>query len=163
MTRVVLFWLALMVTVSCKKTESKYSHSIGHIDPATALGNKDFETCSDMIFEYYNAEPDGGYKYGKNILRDSVKRKYTYAGNDSGYLTFRFVVNCNGLAGRYQIVENDLDLKPKKFNQELVQHLFTITQELKDWKQLVWEKESRDYYMYITYKIRDGQIIEILP
>jgi hypothetical protein len=73
------------------------------------------------------------------------------------------VVNCKGLAGRYQIVENDLDLKPKQLNQDLVQHLFTITQELKDWKQLVWEKEPRDYYMYITYKLQDGKIIEILP
>jgi hypothetical protein len=73
------------------------------------------------------------------------------------------VVNCKGLAGRYQIVENDLDFKPKQLNQDLVQHLFTITQELKDWKQLVWEKEPRDYYMYITYKLQDGKIIEILP
>ncbi|MFM7429088.1 MAG: hypothetical protein KA713_06600 [Chryseotalea sp. WA131a] len=163
MTRVLLFWLALVITVSCKKAENKYLHSVGYIDPATSLGDKDFKTCSDMIFEYYNSEPDAGYKHGKNILRDSVKTKYNYKGNDSGYLTFRFVVNCKGLAGRYQIVENDLDFKPKQLNQDLVQHLFTITQELKDWKQLVWEKEPRDYYMYITYKLQDGKIIEILP
>lgn len=151
------------IIISCKQPSKKYLHNIGYIDPATALGDKEFETCTDFIFEYYNSEPNGGYKYGKNVLRDTIENKFSYNGHDSGYLTFRFVVNCKGEAGRYQIVENDLDLKPKKFDQDLVLHLFSITQELKEWRPVMWENQSRDYYMYITYKIRDGQIIEILP
>ena len=108
----------LVILLSCKKESKKYSHDIGYIDPATALGDKEFKTCSDRIYEYYNFEPYAGYKYGKRALRDSIAKKYSAIGNESGYLTFRFVVNCKGSAGRYQIIENDLDLKPKKFGAE---------------------------------------------
>jgi hypothetical protein len=73
------------------------------------------------------------------------------------------VVNCKGSAGRYQIIENDLGLKPKKFSKELVSHLFSITQQFKEWQPANWENESRDYNTYLTYKMRDGKIIEILP
>jgi hypothetical protein len=153
----------LVILLSCKKESKKYSHDIGYIDPATALGDKEFKTCSDRIYEYYNFEPYAGYKYGKRALRDSIAKKYSAIGNESGYLTFRFVVNCKGSAGRYQIIENDLDLKPKKFNKELVSHLFSITQQFKEWQPAIWENESRDYNIYLTYKLRDSKIIEILP
>jgi hypothetical protein len=155
--------MLLVILLSCKRESKKYPHHIGYIDPTTALGDKEFKTCNDEIYEYYNSEPDGGYKYGKRALRDSIAKKYSTIGNESGYLTFRFVVSCKGLAGRYQIIENDLDLKPKKFSKELVSHLFSITQEFKEWRPVILENVSRDYNIYITCKIRDGKIIEILP
>jgi hypothetical protein len=161
--KIFCYILLLAILLSCKRESKKYTHDIGYIDPATALGDNEFKTCKDEIYEYYNSEPDAGYKYGKRALRDSIAKNYSAIGNESGYLTFRFVVNCQGLAGRYQIIENDLDLKPKKFNEELVSHLFSVTQQFKEWRPVVLENEPRDYNIYITYKIRDGKIIEILP
>ena len=78
-------------------------------------------------------------------------------------MTFRFVVNCEGKAGRYMVIQNNLDLEPKVFDEKLTSHLFTITQGLKEWRPVILENEPRDYYMYITYKLLDGKIIEILP
>jgi len=153
----------IVIICSCGHDNKKYIHDIGYIDPSISLGDKDFETCKGVIFEYYNSEPDGGYKYGKKALRDTVLKKYSESGKESGYLTFRFVVNCHGEAGRYIVIANNLNLEPKMFNQDLVLHLFDITQELKEWRPVVLGNESRDYYMYITYKILDGKIIEILP
>lgn len=158
----IILYILIIILLSCTE-QKKYTHDIGYIDPDKALGSKDFKTCKDEIYEYYNSEPDGGYKYGKKALRDSVQRKYQASISESGYLTFRFVVNCQGKAGRYLVIENDLDFKPKKFNAELVSQFFSITQELKEWRPVVLENESRDYYMYITYKLLDGKIIEILP
>jgi hypothetical protein len=155
--------LILFILLSCRQENKKYQYNIGYIDPKTALGDKEFTTCDDKIFEYYNSSPDGGYKYGKQALRDSVMNKYSFKCSDSGYLTFRFVVNCKGLAGRYQIVENSLDLKPTKFTKDLVSHLFSITQEFKEWRPVILDNKSRDFYIYISYKLRDGEIIEILP
>jgi len=153
----------IIILVSCGQESKKYVHDIGHIDPETALGDKDFKTCKDEIYEYYNSEPDGGYKYGKKALRDTVLRKYSSNGNESGYLTFRFVVNCQGKAGRYITISNNLEMIPKQFDKELVSQLFAITQDLNEWRPVILENESRDYYMYITYKMLDGKIIEILP
>jgi hypothetical protein len=153
----------IVILCSCGQESKKYTNDIGHINPKTALGDKNFKTCKNKVFEYYNSEPDGGYKHGKKALRDSVLRKYLVSINESGYLTFRFVVNCEGKAGRYTVIQNDLDFKPKEFDEELTSHLFTITQDLKEWRPVILENESRDYYMYITYKLLDGKIIEILP
>jgi hypothetical protein len=162
--KTILIHLGLIIILcSCGQESKKYTNDIGHINPKTALGDKNFKTCKNKIFEYYNSEPDGGYKHGKKALRDSVLRKYSMSINESGYLTFRFVVNCEGKGGRYMVIQNDLDFKPKEFDEELTSHLFTITQDLKEWRPVILENESRDYYMYITYKLLDGKIIEILP
>ena len=153
----------IIILCSCGQENKKYIHDIGYVDPNTASGDKDFKTCRDEIYEYYNSEPDGGYKHGKKALRDSVLKKYSASVKESGYLTFRFVVNCEGKAGRYMVIQNNLDLEPKVFDEDLTSQLLTITQGLKEWRPVVLENVSRDYYMYITYKMLDGKIIEILP
>ena len=153
----------IIILCSCRQENKKYIHDIGYVDPNTALVDKDFKTCKDEIYEYYNSEPDGGYKHGKKALRNFVLEKYSTSVKESGYLTFRFVVNCEGKAGRYMIIQNNLDLEPKVFDEDLTSQLLTITQGLKEWRPVVLENEPRDYYMYITYKLLDGNIIEILP
>jgi hypothetical protein len=115
------------------------------------------------IYEYYNSFPHGGFKYGKKAFRDFVMTKFRYEGTDSGFLTVRFVVNCHGAAGRYQIVENDLNYKPTQLNESLVSKLFLITQEVKEWRTIKFDNQPKDYYFYITYKLKDGKITEILP
>lgn len=82
---------------------------------------------------------------------------------DSGYLNIRFVVNCKGEAGRYVIHENNLDLEPIAFSKDLVDQLFDITTQLKKWKPNVIREEKRDSYIYISYRIENGKITEILP
>lgn len=157
-------YLAITILLAaCRNDSPKYTHDVGYIDPETALGEKNFATCDNEIFQYHNAVPHGGYKYGKKALRDTVRRKYKTTPGESGYLTFRFVVNCEGKAGWYNIIENDLDLTPKHFDKELTAHLFELTQDLKEWRPLIFEDKPRDYYMYITYKLVDGEIREILP
>lgn len=159
-----LLILLTFIIYSCNsRTDKVYEHDIGYIDPDRALGDKEFKTCDNQIFEYYNSFPDGGYKYGKKALRDSVTRKFKFEGTDSGYLTFRFVINCKGIAGRYQIIENDLDYNPTQLNVNLVSNLFSITKEFKEWRPVILNEQSRDYYIYLTYKLRNGKIIEILP
>lgn len=154
----------IFISASCKVQENeKYKNDIGFIDPENALGAKEFKTCDNYVYEYYNSFPHGGFKHGKKALRDSVMSKYKTVGTDAGYLTFRFVVNCQGKAGRYQIIENDLNHVPTTLNKNLVSKLFQITQDLKEWKQITLDNQYRDYYFYITYKLRDGKIIEILP
>jgi hypothetical protein len=152
------------MTTSCQnRKEKKYKNNIGFIDPATAVGDEGFTACENYVYEYYNSFPHGGYKYGKKAFKDFVMGKFKYEGMDSGFLTFRFVVNCRGVAGRYQIVENDLNYKPTKLNESLVSKLFLITQEAKEWRSIKIDDQLKDYYFYITYKLKDGKVIEILP
>ncbi len=161
---VILF--AFTVMIGCNPPQLKYQHDIGYIEPATALGDKSFKPCyEDFILQYYNAVPAKGFKSGKKELRKRVLDQFKMIpGNkDSGYLTFRFVVNCKGEAGRYEIIENDLNYQPTKFDPELKNQLFNITQQLKEWTPILVDAEPHDYYMYLTYRFKNGELLEILP
>jgi hypothetical protein len=73
------------------------------------------------------------------------------------------VINCEGEAGRYIIHENHLDLNPTKLEPQMVEHLFELTSQLKKWNPNIIKGEPKDSYMFITYRIENGKIVEILP
>jgi len=141
-----------------------FEHSAHYIDPEKALLNEGFEVCDEnFILQYYNPER-ATYSKGKNGLRNFVLSNYKSNNyTDSGYLNIRFIINCKGEAGRYIIHENNLDLEPQIFNKDLVAQLFKITTQLKNWNPNFFHNEHRDSYMYISYRIENGEITEIIP
>lgn len=149
----------------------KFTKRVAYIDLETAQLTENFEICdSSYIVDYYNyAKGDTvnrvtSYIHGKNGLRNDVLSQYQNRNySDSGYLNFRFIVNCKGEAGAYIIHQNDLDLNPKQFDSDLVQQLFEITTSFKQWHPNYMRGANRDSYMYISYRIEDGEITEILP
>lgn len=152
-------------------SEREYKTRVAYIDLQKALFTDGFTVCdSTDIIDYYNtAKGDSNnrrtqYSSNKNGLRNEVLSKYVNKNyDDAGYLNFRFIVNCKGEAGAYVIHENDLDLKSKKFNADLVNQLLNITVSLKKWKPNFLQGNERDSYMYISYRIENGEITEILP
>jgi len=164
--------LALCVT-SCDKqpkvenfipTENAFTVDSHYIDPAKALRSEGFEVCDEnYILQYYNPER-ATYSKGKNGLRNFILSNYKNKNyTDSGYLNIRFVINCKGEAGRYVIHENDLNLEPKTFTKDLKNQLFELTTQLKKWNPNFTRDLERDSYMYISYRIENGNITEILP
>ncbi|TYA52430.1 hypothetical protein [Formosa maritima] len=144
-------------------SKNTYTKRVAYIDPDESLLSEGFETCNDYIFDYYNPER-ATYSKGKNGLRNFILTNYKNNNyNDSGYLNIRFVINCKGQAGRYVIYENDLDLEPTSFNKDLVNQLFHLTTQLKDWNPNFTRNEFRDSYMYLSYRIEHGNITEIIP
>lgn len=144
-------------------SKNLFTERVAYINPETSLLSKDFETCEDYIFDYYNPER-ATYSEGKNGLRTFILSNYKNKNyTDSGYLNIRFVINCNGETGRYIIHENNLDLEPKSFNKDLVKQLFNLTVQLKTWNPNVIRGEKRDSYMYISYRIENGEITQIIP
>lgn len=144
---------------------TKFTERVAYIDPETSLLSEGFETCSDYIFDYYNGGPDRtAYSKGKNGLRDFILNNYENRNyTDSGYLNIRFVVNCKGEAGRYVIHENNLNLEPMAFSKDLKNQLFELTTQLNEWKPLVLRDEAQDSYMYLSYRIENGNITQIIP
>ena len=80
-----------------------------------------------------------------------------------GYFTFRFVVNCKGEAGRFTTEESDLKYNKKEFSSELRNHFLEMLLGVPQWESLTINGEPRDAYVYVTFKIKDDEIIEILP
>jgi hypothetical protein len=83
----------------------------------------------------------------------------------SGYITFRFVINCQGkMRKRVQVLQTDDNYKDFHFDKAFVNDLFSFVQTLDKWR-IAGAKESTPYFYttFITFKIKDGKIINIIP
>jgi len=163
----------LVEQMSLKEFKKRANHGkkrIAYIDPKSTIdNNSNFTLCNQEveIKDYYNCSDHARLKGGKGrwwrIIEkelDSKKLK-----KESGYLTYRFVLNCKDELGRFITEEADLDFNKKQFNQETVDHLYQIVSRQKDWQTCFIKSRNKqfDAYLYLTFKLKDGKIIEILP
>jgi len=154
-----------------KVFQEKANHDVkrvAYIDPDKTMDqSQDFTLCDTpkKIVDYYNGRPNAGMIGGKKMLKNWVRRKLkpTKLGQVSGYLTFRFVVNCKGKAGWFITEQADLDFQPTTFPDETINHLHRILAEVSSWQACEVREEARDAYTYITFKLKHGKIIEFLP
>ena len=163
--------LELIEQISQKEFQALKNHNVkrvGYIDPKKRLDKaNDFSTCHQIesIVDYYNDGKSSRYPGGKKalwkIILPQIDKKLLHG--ESGYLNFRFVINCNGESGRFITEESSLDFAKKKFNQETVDHLYNIVKNLKGWQPPFIREKYHDTYNYLTFKLKDGEIIELLP
>ncbi len=149
------------------KMLDKARYRVGHIDTLNVLeGSPSVKTCEyfDKILDYYN-DKDSGYLGGKGKLINDLMLYLdpNSLNNETGYLTFRFVINCHGEAGFFTTEESDLEFRKKDFSEETRQHLLEFLKSVKSWKALNLRGEYKDSYFYICFKLKKGEIIDILP
>lgn len=142
-------------------------HRVGYIDTTRTMDTgTTFHTCDHFksISDYYN-DDDAQFLGGKGRLRKVLNQKLdaSLLKDQDGYLSYHFVINCNGEAGWFTTVESSLDYHEKEFSAELKNHLFKILRAEKKWKPLYIDGKAKDAYVYITFKIKNGEIIELLP
>ena len=164
-----LIFILLTTFYSCRQTQEKkadYPLQIGDIYFNSKIDDPNFKLCDeDRVFQYFNFGKGLLYK-GEKVkinehFRDRLKNKELK--NDSGFLTIRFIVNCEGKTGRYRIQGMNNDYKEKAFNENLTSQLLNLTKELDGWKVGEYEGKTYDYYQYLTFKIDNGKLIEIMP
>ena len=145
--------------------KEKFPHYIGYIDQEKALINDVYELCDNgAIYKVHHGAPDDAFEGSKKRFRETLLSEYKNENySDSGYLNFRFLVNCEGNAGWFEIIEMNLDLEETDLNKNMVDQLFKLTSDSKHWKIYTNKDIPRNYYMYISYRIEHGEIIEILP
>ncbi|WP_420576761.1 hypothetical protein [Ekhidna sp.] len=151
-----------------EKRAAHGEHRVAWIDPDQTIGDDtEFTLCGHeiRIADYYNSTPDGRYLHDKRAMMDTIftnldKSKLE---DQNGSLVFRFVVNCEGKAGRFIAKGYDVNYQPMEFRKETVEHLYSILKKLEDWRPVVIGDEGRDAYYYINFKIENGEIIDILP
>ncbi|MDR2914454.1 MAG: hypothetical protein LBV74_06450 [Tannerella sp.] len=97
----------------------------------------------------------------------------------TGYITIRFIVNFKGETDRFRVYEMDNKYNPCKFPDNISKSLLELTRNLDGWITLFDDKfdyynciemekngeikYAYDYYQYILFKMKDGQIETILP
>lgn len=151
---------------STKINQEKHPNYIGYINPDKALLNSDFTLCNrEKIYSTYSGLGLDAYRGSKKTFKNTILSKYdSLSYNDSGYISYRFLVNCKGEAGWFEIIEMNLDLEETKLDKKIVESLLKLTSSAENWNTVGWdENENVDYYMYVLYRIENGKIVEILP
>ena len=143
------------------------THRVAYIDPEKALDKQEeFTTCYHIskINDYYN-DDRAQHLGGKGGLWEMLENNLdvNLLKGQEGYFTFRFVVNCEGKAGRFVTEEAGLNYDRIEFSEELRTHFLEMLLAVPKWKNLVVYGEPRDAYVYVTFKIKNDEIIEILP
>ena len=80
---------------------------------------------------------------------------------ESGFIRIRFLVNCQGQADRFRLLEFDFDLKEKKFSETLSAHILRIAKSIQ-WPARRANQQTVDYYHHFSIRIHDGQLVDII-
>ena len=116
------------------------------------------------LARYYSVS--GKYpRSSETLLREAQEflrqKKRTYAG--SGYVTFRFVVDCAGHRQMLtQVLQTDGQYRPFHFRKELVEDLYGYLQTLTAW-QIAKADVPVNYLAYLSFKIQNGKITAVIP
>lgn len=151
--------------------DGDFQEVIYHSQPKKAFGQpSDFQLCNKYLYlnyplhrYYYKGTVYNGGLYNINKIVNS-SYKVPENTNDSGLIRMRFVVNCEGKAGRFEMLELDADYKKTKFDPAISSQIFEITEKLQDWKPGRDEQgHPVDTYRLLTFRIKNGKIIDIFP
>jgi len=142
----------------------KYAHNVGYIDSENTIQLGDnFSLCgSGELIGYYHSAAPRIYRGTKSKFRDFILANFENKEyEDSGFLNLRFHINCNGQVGNLEVNELDSDLKKSELTTELVAQIMALISRSENWEPFA--VEDYNYYMYLNFKIEDGDISEIIP
>lgn len=171
MKAVSLFALFSFALASCQteKGTSKYPVTVGDIAFDEKLDAPDFRKCgaakeSPFSFQYYQGTKQFDYRGEKVAIEEKLRKENIYSKKDvNGYITVRFLVNCEGKTGLFRLKHLDSDLKDVALDEELGNELMKFTKSLDGWMPKEIKGLKVDYYQYLTYKIENGKVSEVLP
>ncbi|VXC31752.1 MULTISPECIES: hypothetical protein [Chryseobacterium] len=167
-----LFFLFLILLLSNCQTEkttvSKYPVHVGNLEFDEKIDDPNFKRClpeGSYAYQYYNGYSLGiEYKGEKlEIIRTLEKGNIQSSKDINGYITVRFVVNCEGKAGIFRMQQMDEEYRKKELDKKLSEQILSFTKKLNGWIPKEIEGRKVDYYQYLTYKIKHGKVSEILP
>ncbi len=126
-----------------------------------------FKLC-DSVFtdkwkpQYYSFNTK--YPLSSEKLTEEVNRTLTYQPKQmNGFITIRFVVNCKGQTGNFEIYQIDNSYQQINFEEKYIEQLLAFVKTLENWKIGTYENRKFDYYAYFTFKIECGNVTEIVP
>lgn len=159
-----LFFLFLCCSTSLFSQQTRW---VDDILPDSLLDDPAFRICynEDQAIQYFNNGKGMEYEGDKPALTDIFHKQYKPVASigQTGFIRIRFIVNCNGESGRFRMLCSDLNYLPVQFDTNITDQLLAITKSLKGWKPKLWKESKVDYYQYLLFKIKDGNLIAILP
>ena len=140
------------------------SHMIMPIAFDSNVDHEELELCNkDKILQYYSSGTNyvGGKRAIKNEILPLINEKKIEFDSSNGYITIRFIVNCNGEIGLLRANEIDDDLKSTKYSQTNIDELKNVVSTLDNWEVQNLKDIKYDSYYFINFKIEEGVITDI--
>jgi hypothetical protein len=139
-------------------------HNVGDINFDETKDDPSFVICNkEAVFQYYSVNTN--YNGGRKVIREEVflflEKQELLFRNQSGYITFRFIVNCNGESGWFRVKTIDNNLNQVDFEAKTTKILEQSIRSLKKWNVRNYEGVTFDSYCQINFKIEKGEIIDI--
>ncbi|NOT36608.1 MAG: hypothetical protein HOP11_04465 [Saprospiraceae bacterium] len=164
---VLFFTLSICACNNTLKKDHKheYLRHVGDIPFDNTLDDPAFRPCNEesaRVHHNFN-NPDLYEGEKPAMIKPLMQLEFAKIEGESGYITIRFMVNCEGKTGRYRVEQLDFEYKDKKFNEKIIDSLLSKTKSLDKWIPAKSEDFVYDYYKYLTFKIIDNQIKDILP
>ena len=144
----------------------KPTRNVGDILFDKSLDDSDFHVCdSSGVFQYYNT--DSYFLDNKDSFRRYFFSRFNpvpaTTPEQSGYVTVKFIINCDGMTGRFRVLEMDSSSRPFTFDKRISGQLLSLVRAWKNWKPAKYKGRFYDSYQYITFRMRNGSIISISP
>jgi hypothetical protein len=124
------------------------------------------EKCPNGYTYFYSV--DGKYPENSASLLQKVQiflqQKNEHYSNN-GYITFRFIIDCNGKPlPKTKVLQTDENYSAIHFEKKLLDELFAFYKTLDKWKTARSKAGiNYSYRAFITFKIRNGKVINIIP
>ncbi|MEL6560406.1 MAG: hypothetical protein AAFQ94_19605 [Bacteroidota bacterium] len=164
-SRVLAISLIFLIACQSKPEKDEILRHVGDITFDPEIDNVDFEICNEnRIYQYYNFSNAIMYEGEKATLVREIHNEFEVTdADDNGYISVRFVVNCKGQTGRFRVTTMNDDYQEIQLSTALTNQLLEIVKSRKGWLKGESRGKKRDYYQYLTFKIKNGQLIDIMP
>lgn len=162
---IILSCILLFPIMESFAQKQTFPENVGDIPFDSLQDDPAFIVCNPkQVLQYYNT--NAYYKDHKKeitkYLLDNFSTQDSFQ-DQHGFLTIRFIINCNGNTGRFRIFGIDNNYQPIHFKEALSQQLLRLIKQLSGWQPAVYKEKVYDSYQYITFRIRNGKIISISP
>lgn len=122
--------------------------------------------CKDWNLYYYQIK--GKYPQASSTILKEVQQflqheRVKYKG--SGYITFRFKIDCAGnRMQKTQVMQTNDKYQSCHFDKAFVNELYLFLNRLNHWKIAKDPKGNLySYTAFISYKITDGKVVTVIP
>lgn len=137
------------------------TNSVGDISFNKEIDSPTFKICNEKkILQYYSVKSN--YKNGRRAIKKEIwKTIENLTFEKSGFITFRFIINCKGETGRFRIKTINSELKTQEFDAQKIKTLQNTIEKLKNWNAGIMDDKTFDSYYVLNFKIEKGKITDI--
>ena len=136
----------------------------GDFMDTTLTNNPACKSYYSYYYSYNAKYPQSSATTLKNVKAFLRYDNFSIPTAASGYITFKFIIDCDGKMSYVKVLQTDEKYNTKKFEKPLVEELYQFLKTLDNWKKAKYEdKIPINYFAFMSFKIQNGEIINIIP